>query len=319
MKCGLRDYARGWRPRPWSMEHPHGLRGAALRDYHPPAHTPSPGTARAQMVNEAEFAAMKAAKKAAKAAKATGTAGEAKKQQRSEERKKRKVGGESSAAAAPSRTATVPTGDGGAPADDSSSAAYAVVNAAAASGPLHDKTVSCIDCGTDFVFSVLEHAQSAHLAAPPARLMCLHWARLVALGSSALPGRGRPTGRPATSSGAAASKAADVTAFGNPGRGAGVLPIAGLHEWQVALQGVHTGQEGSLRRGDRRRQPPPREEGRARADVCSACWLGVGSGLANLTPNPGPNPDPNPYPNPSPNPSQACAPPAAPPTLSPTL
>ena len=136
------------------MEHPHGLRGAALRDYHPPAHTPSPGTARAQMVNEAEFAAMKAAKKAAKAAKATGTAGEAKKQQRSEERKKRKVGGESSSAAASSGTA--PPDDDGAGADDSSSAAYAVVNAAAPSGPLHDKTISCVDCATDFVFSVAE-------------------------------------------------------------------------------------------------------------------------------------------------------------------
>lgn len=108
------------------------------------------------MVNEAEFAAMKAAKKAAKAAKAAGTTGEAKKQQRSEERKKRKAGGESSEAAASSGTATAPPGDGGAPADDSSSAAYAVVNAAAARGPLHDKTISCVDCATDFVFSVAE-------------------------------------------------------------------------------------------------------------------------------------------------------------------
>ena len=171
MKCGVgrcANYARGVGVRvrsPHLRVHPHNA-AWALRDYHPPPTRPVPGRPRAQMVNEAEFAAMKAAKKAAKAAKATGTAGEAKKQQRSEERKKRKVGGESSAAAAPSRTATAPTGDGGAPADDSSSAAYAVVNAAAASGPLHDKTVSCIDCGTDFVFSVLEHAQSAHLAAP---------------------------------------------------------------------------------------------------------------------------------------------------------
>ena len=48
-----------------------------------------------------------------------------------------------------------------------------------------------------------------------AQLLCLLRARLAALGSSALPGRGRPTGRPATASGArepAASKAAAFTA-----------------------------------------------------------------------------------------------------------
>ena len=159
-----------------------------------------------QMVNEAEFAAMKAAKKAAKAAKAAGTTGEAKKQQRSEERKKRKAGGESSEAAASSGTATAPPGDGGAPADDSSSAAYAVVNAAAARGPLHDKTISCVDCATDFVFSVEEHGQRWPLGSTPARPMCLLRARLVALGSSALAERGRPTRRPATASGARARR-----------------------------------------------------------------------------------------------------------------
>jgi hypothetical protein len=158
-----------------------------------------------QMVNEAEFAAMKAAKKAAKAAKAAGTTGEAKKQQRSEERKKRKAGGESSEAAASSGTATAPPGDGGAPADDSSSAAYAVVNAAAARGPLHDKTISCVDCATDFVFSVEEHGQRWPLGSTPARPMCLLRARLVALGSSALAERGRPTRRPAPASGARAA------------------------------------------------------------------------------------------------------------------
>ena len=110
------------------------------------------------MVNEAEFAAMKAAKKAAKAAKAAGTAGEAKKQQRKEERKKRKAGSESSAA-----------GDGSAPADDSTSTAYAVVNAAASRGPLQDQTVCCIDCGTDFVFSVEEHGHSGPLGSAPAQ------------------------------------------------------------------------------------------------------------------------------------------------------
>ena len=53
-------------------------------------------------------------------------------------------------------------------------------------------------------------------AAAPALL----GARLAALGSSALLGRGRPIGRPATASGArelAASKAADFTAFDHPG------------------------------------------------------------------------------------------------------
>ena len=107
------------------------------------------------MVNEAEFAAMKAAKKAAKAAKAAGTAGEAKKQQRSEERKKRKVGESAeSSSAAESSTAAPP--HAGAADDDSTSAAYAVVNAASSSGPLHDKTISCVDCATDFLFSVAE-------------------------------------------------------------------------------------------------------------------------------------------------------------------
>ena len=36
------------------------------------------------------------------------------------------------------------------------------------------------------------------LGSAPARLLCLPRARLAALGSSALPERGRPTGRPAT-------------------------------------------------------------------------------------------------------------------------
>ena len=120
---------------------------------------------------------MKAAKKAAKAAKAAGTAGEAKKQQRKEERKKRKAGSESSAAAASSGTAAAPPGDGSAPADDSTSAAYAVVNAAASRGPLQDQTVCCIDCGTDFVFSVEEHGHSGRLGSSTAQsLRILHGA-----------------------------------------------------------------------------------------------------------------------------------------------
>ena len=158
------------------------------------------------MVNEAEFAAMKAAKKAAKAAKAAGTAGEAKKQQRKEERKKRKAGSESGAAAASSRTAAAPTGDGSAPSDDSTSAAYAVVNAAATRGPLQDQTVCCIDCGNDFVFSVEEHGHSDPLGSAPAQPLRILTARLVALGRSALPGRGGPIGRPATASAARASR-----------------------------------------------------------------------------------------------------------------
>ena len=44
------------------------------------------------------------------------------------------------------------------------------------------------------------------LGTTPARLLCLLRARLAALGSSALPGRGRPTGRPGTASAARASR-----------------------------------------------------------------------------------------------------------------
>ena len=53
--------------------------------------------------------------------------------------------------------------------------------------------------------TALHHAQSAPpLAAPQARLLRLLRTRLSALGSSALPGRGQPTGRPATASAARA-------------------------------------------------------------------------------------------------------------------
>ena len=44
------------------------------------------------------------------------------------------------------------------------------------------------------------------LGSAPAWLLCLLRARLAALGSSALAGRGQPTGRPATASGARASR-----------------------------------------------------------------------------------------------------------------
>ena len=49
-------------------------------------------------------------------------------------------------------------------------------------------------------------AQSACLGSAPARLLRLLRARLAALSSAALPGRGRPTGRPATASDARASR-----------------------------------------------------------------------------------------------------------------
>eukprot|EP00964_Phaeocystis_antarctica_P010246 scaffold5628_cov53-Phaeocystis_antarctica.AAC.2 len=44
------------------------------------------------------------------------------------------------------------------------------------------------------------------LGSAPARLLCLLRTRLAALGSSALPGRGRPTERVATASGARVSR-----------------------------------------------------------------------------------------------------------------
>eukprot|EP00964_Phaeocystis_antarctica_P111629 scaffold75964_cov55-Phaeocystis_antarctica.AAC.1 len=55
--------------------------------------------------------------------------------------------------------------------------------------------------------NVAQHAQSkCRLGSAPARLLHLLRARLAALGSSALPGGGRPTGRPATGSGVRASR-----------------------------------------------------------------------------------------------------------------
>ena len=50
--------------------------------------------------------------------------------------------------------------------------------------------------------SVQQHGQSAPYGRAPARLLRLLRARLAALGSSALPGRGPATGVPATASGA---------------------------------------------------------------------------------------------------------------------
>ena len=56
-----------------------------------------------------------------------------------------------------------------------------------------------------FHHAVLLHGQSAPLSSASARLLCLPRACLAALGSSALSGSGRPTGRPATASGTRAS------------------------------------------------------------------------------------------------------------------
>ena len=51
-----------------------------------------------------------------------------------------------------------------------------------------------------------QHGQSAALAVPQVDSCAFLRARLAALGSSALPGRGRPTGRPATALRARASR-----------------------------------------------------------------------------------------------------------------
>ena len=59
---------------------------------------------------------------------------------------------------------------------------------------------------TASAFDVLQHGQKCSLSSAPARLLRLLRARLAALGSSARPGRGRPTGRPATALGARASR-----------------------------------------------------------------------------------------------------------------
>ena len=61
--------------------------------------------------------------------------------------------------------------------------------------------------------------QRPSLRSAPARLPCLLRARLAALGSSALPGRGRPITRLAAT-GRAACKAADLPVLAHPGMGA---------------------------------------------------------------------------------------------------
>ena len=105
------------------------------------------------MVNEAEFAAQQAAKKAKKAASSE------KKLQRDAEHKKRKKGdegegeGESQAADAHAR-------DDDSRAEPALAASSSAPTAAPAAQPaateLLDKTVTCVDCGNDFVFSAGE-------------------------------------------------------------------------------------------------------------------------------------------------------------------
>ena len=104
------------------------------------------------MVNEAEFQARLAAKKAAKAAKAAEAAGgESKKKQRSEERKKKRKGdAEDSEAQASAAAAVEASGSW-----EASSGSWEAAASGDASG-LEDQTISCVDCGNDFLFSVAE-------------------------------------------------------------------------------------------------------------------------------------------------------------------
>ena len=98
---------------------------------------------------------------------------------------------------------------------------------------------------------------SLRALAPAARSKCtlgsaLAWLlRLLRALGSALPGRGQPTGRPATASGARGSTAADVTAFDHAGDLGGVRRV---------VRGRHGG---ALRRGHRL---PQREQ--EPAQVC---------------------------------------------------
>ena len=72
------------------------------------------------------------------------------------------------------------------------------------------------------------------LASAPARLLCLLRARLAAPGSSALPGRGRPTSvqPPPRGLERAASKAANFTAFGHAGT---VIVMHRFPAWMPSL------------------------------------------------------------------------------------
>ena len=126
------------------------------------------------------------------------------------------------------------------------------------------------------------------LGSAPARLLCLLTARLVALGSSALPGRGRPTELPATASGARAS-CLQSRPFHR------VWPSRHRRRRLLLL----------LRR-------PARWTHRRAARLTLSLTLTLAPTLAPalalalaLTLDPSPNPDPSPSPSPSPNPNQA--------------
>ena len=105
------------------------------------------------MVNEAEFAALQAAKKAKKAAASE------KKLERDAKRNKRKQGEEGGEAEAPAAAAEAASaGDyydsRAEPA--ASSAPTSALPAPPSTAGLVDKTISCVDCGNDFIFSVGE-------------------------------------------------------------------------------------------------------------------------------------------------------------------
>eukprot|EP00908_Phaeocystis_cordata_P007951 Transcript_18621.p2 GENE.Transcript_18621~~Transcript_18621.p2 ORF type:complete len:212 (+),score=74.82 Transcript_18621:72-707(+) len=103
------------------------------------------------MVNEAEFQARLAAKKAAKAAKAAEAAGgESKKKQRSEERKKKRKGDAEDSKAQASAVAAVEASGSW----EASSGSWEAASGDASG--LEDQTISCVDCGNDFLFSVAE-------------------------------------------------------------------------------------------------------------------------------------------------------------------
>lgn len=103
------------------------------------------------MVNEAEFQARLAAKKAAKAAKAAEAAGgESKKKQRSEERKKKRKGDAEDSEAQASAVAAVEASGSW----EASSGSWEAASGDASG--LEDQTISCVDCGNDFLFSVAE-------------------------------------------------------------------------------------------------------------------------------------------------------------------
>jgi hypothetical protein len=116
------------------------------------------------------------------------------------------------------------------------------------------------------------------------RLLCLLSARLAAPGSSALPGRGRPTGRPATASGARA-RGADSTAFDHLG--------AATDRGQRCTSAERALIASLVR--DMEGDAPPAD----------ATMLNGNRRLLYSSPSPSPSPiSPHPHPSPSPNPHQ---------------